>query len=97
MFSNRNNCYTPNILPEQSKCPGYVSQRRKIYVGRTDLNRCGTDQLKIMWVGMTGSVEPYYNFQVCLLKLILCILQTMVGSLCVNNKRYCLANFERAA
>ena len=60
-FSQTNNCYTSKLESKQSKCPGYVSQRRNICVGRVDLNqcraeplKCGAHQVRIMWGGSTG-------------------------------------------
>ena len=61
MFSQTNNCYASRLVSKQSKCPGYVSQRRNIRVERIDLNqcgaervKCGADQLRIMRGGSTG-------------------------------------------
>lgn len=59
-FSPTNNCYTSKVVSKQSQCPGYVSQRQNICVGRIDLNqsraerlKCEAHQLRIMWGGWT--------------------------------------------
>ena len=66
-FSQTNNCYTFKLVSKQSKCPGYVSQRRNICVGRVDLNqcraeplKCGAHQLRIIWGGSTlGRIDRH--------------------------------------
>ena len=60
MFSQTNNCYTSKLVSKQSKCPGHVSQRRNIRMGRNDSNvgrinsgLCGADRPVFAHISLT--------------------------------------------